>query len=104
MRDDLSIIKFLESLHSQNSDSDDSSFDNTVIQFFEAPHDNETLTALILAYVNGLNIPMTANDTETLTALINARTVNPSTLTWGGYVGATYYNAGWAWGYGGRYV
>lgn len=104
MRDDLSIIKFLQSLHDRIEDTDDSSFDNTIIQFFEAPHDNATLTAQILAYVNGANIPMSPQDNETLTALINARVTDPATLTWGGYDGSNvYWNAGWAWGYGGAY-
>lgn len=105
MRDDIAIVKFLQTLHDRINDMDDNSYDNTIIQFFETPHDNATLTAYFQTFVNGSSIPSNPDETIKLTAQMTPNVANPSTFTWGGYSadGLTLYNAGWYWGYGGKW-
>lgn len=105
MRDTFALVQLLKTLHDRQDDSDDNSFDNTIIQFFQAPHDTTTLTALIQTFINGATITVNPAETASLTASITPTLTNPSTLTWGGYDGSgTYHNAGWSWGYGGRWA
>jgi hypothetical protein len=102
MRDDLAIVKFLQTLHDRLDDLDDNSYDNTTIQFFESPHDSATLTAYMQTFVNGASIPSNPNETVKLTAQMTPNVADPSTFTYGGYdSNGNLWSAGWYWGYGG---
>ncbi|WP_407310500.1 hypothetical protein [Desulfosporosinus sp. SB140] len=86
------MVQMLKSLHGRLDDMDDSSFDNTVLQFFASPYDKATVTDIINTWVQPSSIQENISKIVTLTDIISSATMVDSDIYWG--------SPNWSWGSG----
>ncbi|UJF36626.1 LamG domain-containing protein [Paenibacillus hexagrammi] len=85
MRDDTVLIQILKSLYDRPNEDDDNTYENTLIQFFDAPHDTGLLTSFVSTKIALEKLYSNLSESVTFTATAMPTVTNPDTLTWGGY-------------------
>lgn len=89
---DLFMVQMLKTLHDRLNDMDDSSYDNTVLQFFAAPYDKTTFNDIINTWVQPSSIQENVSNIASFADSTARATLQTSDIYYG--------SPNWFWGTG----
>lgn len=102
MRDDTILIQLLKTLYDRQNEDDENTGENTLIQYFEAPHDATKVSGWVQVYTAIAALQTVLNEQIKITAGASSSIISPNSLRWAGYdSNGKYADAGWNWDYGG---